>query len=159
MEFSILFKNLSTLTVVKYTQQKTYHVNHFEVCSSVGLLLLLSRFSHVRLCDPMDCSPPGFSVAGILQVRYSYVVWPLLSSISRTFFFILQNWNSVPINQLLYSSFYLSPWQSHSTFCLYEFDCSKYLIQCLSFCDWLFWLIIIYSRLIHVVACVRIFFF
>ena len=86
MEFSILFKNLSTLTVVKYTQQKTYHVNHFEVCSSVGLLLLLSRFSHVRLCDPMDCSPPGFSVAGILQVRYSYVVRPLLSSISRTFF-------------------------------------------------------------------------
>ena len=22
------------------------------------------------LCDPMDCSPPGFSVHGILQVRY-----------------------------------------------------------------------------------------
>ena len=31
------------------------------------LLLLLSRFSRVRLCDPMDCSPPGFSVHGILQ--------------------------------------------------------------------------------------------
>ena len=81
---------------------------------------------------------------------------PLLSSISRTFFFILQNWNSVPINQPLYSSFYLTPWQSHSTFCPYEFDYSKYLIQYLSFCDWLSWLIIMYSRLIHVVACVRI---
>jgi len=33
------------------------------------LLLLLSRFSRVRLCDPMDCSLPGFSVHGILQAR------------------------------------------------------------------------------------------
>ena len=32
-------------------------------------LLLLSRFSCVRLCDPMDCSLPGFSVHGILQAR------------------------------------------------------------------------------------------
>ena len=33
------------------------------------LLLLLSRFSHVRLCDPIDGSPPGFPVPGILQAR------------------------------------------------------------------------------------------
>ena len=26
---------------------------------------MVSRFSHVRLCDPMDDSPPGFSVRGI----------------------------------------------------------------------------------------------
>ena len=32
-------------------------------------LLLLSHFSRVRLCDPMDCSPPGSSVHGILQAR------------------------------------------------------------------------------------------
>ena len=25
--------------------------------------------SRVRLCDPMDCSPPGSSVLGILQTR------------------------------------------------------------------------------------------
>ena len=30
---------------------------------------MLSRFSHVQLCDPMDCSSPGSSVHGILQVR------------------------------------------------------------------------------------------
>ena len=30
---------------------------------------MLSRISHVRLCDPMDCSPPGSSVHGILQAR------------------------------------------------------------------------------------------
>ena len=33
------------------------------------LLLLLSRFSRVRLCDPIDGSPPGFPVPGILQAR------------------------------------------------------------------------------------------
>ena len=33
------------------------------------LLLLLSRVSRVRLCDPTDGSPPGPSVPGILQAR------------------------------------------------------------------------------------------
>ena len=28
-----------------------------------------SHFSRVQLCDPMDCSPPGSSVHGILQAR------------------------------------------------------------------------------------------
>ena len=30
---------------------------------------MLSHFSHVRLCNPMDCSPPGSSVHEILQAR------------------------------------------------------------------------------------------
>ena len=47
-------------------------------CSLLGrkvmtnlLLLLLSRFSHVllTLCDPIDGSPPGSPVHGILQAR------------------------------------------------------------------------------------------
>ena len=33
------------------------------------MLLLLSRFSRVLLCDPIDGSPPGSSVPGILQAR------------------------------------------------------------------------------------------
>ena len=33
------------------------------------LLLLLSRFRHVRLCDPIDSSLPGSAVPGILQAR------------------------------------------------------------------------------------------
>ena len=33
------------------------------------LLLLLSRFSRVRLCNPIDGSPPGFPIPGILQAR------------------------------------------------------------------------------------------
>ena len=42
------------------------------------LLLLLSRFSRVRLCDPMDCSPPGSPVPGILQART--LEWPAMPS-------------------------------------------------------------------------------
>ena len=33
------------------------------------LLLLLSHFSHVELCDPIDGSLPGPLVPGILQAR------------------------------------------------------------------------------------------
>ena len=34
------------------------------------LLLLLSRFSHVQLCaTPIDSSPPGSAIPGILQAR------------------------------------------------------------------------------------------
>ena len=33
------------------------------------LLLLLSRFSHVWLCDPIDGSPPGSPIPGILQAK------------------------------------------------------------------------------------------
>ena len=32
-------------------------------------LCVLSHFSCVQLCDPMDCNPPGSPVHGILQVR------------------------------------------------------------------------------------------
>ena len=34
----------------------------FLICEGV-----LSHFGRVRLCDPMDCSPPGSSLHGILQ--------------------------------------------------------------------------------------------
>ena len=37
--------------------------------SNCSLLLLLSRFSRVQLCDPIDGSPPGSPVPGILQAR------------------------------------------------------------------------------------------
>ena len=30
---------------------------------------VLSHFSHVRLCDPEACGPPGSSARGILQAR------------------------------------------------------------------------------------------
>ena len=39
------------------------------VSNSILLLLLLSRFSRVRLCNPIDGSPPGSPIPGILQAR------------------------------------------------------------------------------------------
>ena len=45
---------------------------HPKILSPMGLELLvcvLSHFSCVRLCDPMDCSLPCSSVHGVLQVR------------------------------------------------------------------------------------------
>ena len=42
-----------------------------------SLFLCLPVLSCVRLCDPMDCSPPGFSVHGIFQARI--VVWVAIS--------------------------------------------------------------------------------
>ena len=47
---SLLFNMLSRLVITLRT-----------VC------LLSHHFSHVQLCNPMDCSPPGFSVHRILQ--------------------------------------------------------------------------------------------
>ena len=38
--------------------------------STVSGVMECRSLSHVRLCDPMDCSPPGSSVHGILQARY-----------------------------------------------------------------------------------------
>ena len=45
---------------------------------SPGLLTLHAQLlSHVRLCDPRDCSPPGFSGHGILQAKIlEWVVMP-----------------------------------------------------------------------------------
>ena len=42
---------------------------HKELRKKAMSLLLLSRFSRVRLCDPTDGSPPGSSIPGILQAR------------------------------------------------------------------------------------------
>ena len=41
----------------------------FFASKALLLLLLLSRFSRVRLCNPIDGSPPGSPVPGILQAR------------------------------------------------------------------------------------------
>ena len=41
-----------------------------SICVCIGLCAyMLSRFSRVRLCDPIDGSQPGSSVPGILQAR------------------------------------------------------------------------------------------
>jgi len=47
--------------------------NCFSYCSLLAVAIpataLLSHFSHVRLCNPIDGSPPGCPIPGILQAR------------------------------------------------------------------------------------------
>ena len=50
-----------------WTQRDTRHM--YMQRKDHMLLLLLSRFSHVWLCDPIDSRPPGSPVPGILQAR------------------------------------------------------------------------------------------
>ena len=40
-----------------------------EYLNPFNMLLLLSHFSRVQLCDPIDGSPPGSTVPEILQAR------------------------------------------------------------------------------------------
>ena len=49
--------------------------------SELLLLLLLSRFRRVRLCDPIDGSPPGSPVPGILQART--LQWDAITCFSK----------------------------------------------------------------------------
>ena len=50
----------------------------------LSVCCLLSRFSRVRLCDPLDCSPPSSSVHGILQERVGVGCHALLQGIFPT---------------------------------------------------------------------------
>ena len=55
-----------------------FHFCHLFYSRPMLLLLLLSRFSRVRLCDPIDGSPLGSAVPGILQART--LEWVAVSS-------------------------------------------------------------------------------
>ena len=52
---------------VKFTQCA---VHDLQACGSVvAVPVCVQSFSRFRLCDPVDCSPPGSPVHGILQAR------------------------------------------------------------------------------------------
>ena len=62
---------------VRVSTRKSHHLDDVQRKGLTGrkqditllLLLLLSRVSHIRLSNPMDCSLPGSSVRGIFQAR------------------------------------------------------------------------------------------
>ena len=54
---------------------------------------MLSCFRHGQLCDPTDCSPPGFSVHGILQARI--LEWVAKSSSRGSFWLRNQTLSTV----------------------------------------------------------------
>ena len=49
--------------------QRTWWLEMRDAMQFFSALLLLSHFSRIWLCDPIDGSPPGSSVPGILQAR------------------------------------------------------------------------------------------
>ena len=51
---------------------------------------MLSRFSHVGLCEPMNSSPAGPSVHGILQARI--LEWVAISFSSLFYNMLLIKW-------------------------------------------------------------------
>ena len=58
MQKALVLKPGRYLTSSKLLNLCEFHFLH---------LWVLSHFNRVQLCDPMDCSPPGSSVHGILQ--------------------------------------------------------------------------------------------
>ena len=58
--------------------------------SVLGLLLLLSRLSCPTLCDPIDGSPPGSPIPGILQARtLEWVAIAGASGLERQYVYML----------------------------------------------------------------------
>ena len=58
------YSSLLPCLPLAFSTQKCIHANWDVVCMHAKSLQLC-----LTLCDPMDCSPPGSSVRGILQVR------------------------------------------------------------------------------------------
>ena len=70
-----------------------------KASDQTSVVVALVTRSYLTLCDPMDCSPPGFSVYGILQARILEWIaipfsrgsswsrdWPWVSCIAGRFF-------------------------------------------------------------------------
>ena len=60
---AILISEITFSEGIYYFSSSSLHLH------PIFQLLLLSHFSHVQLCDPIDHSPPGSPVSGILQAR------------------------------------------------------------------------------------------
>ena len=51
------------------SKEKSYDPLYVKSFHNRSMLLLLSRFSRIQLCDLIDGSPPGSAIPGILQAR------------------------------------------------------------------------------------------
>ena len=63
--FIILIMVIESHRYADIQTQQIICISHVQLFCSKWVCLL----SYVRLCDPMDCSPPGSSVHGIFQAR------------------------------------------------------------------------------------------
>ena len=65
---SLLLNMLSRLVITFLPRNKSLFISWLQLPSVVILVTKVTQ-SCPTLCDPMDCSPPGSSVHGILQAR------------------------------------------------------------------------------------------
>ena len=77
---SVLFKSISSLKINVYFNIPCYI--HHSYSHSDLTVCMPSHFSHVQLCDPVDCSLLGSSVHGILQARILEWIAMLFSRVS-----------------------------------------------------------------------------
>ena len=63
------------------TRVMEMYIGTVTVENSMGELVMVSQ-SRLTLCDPVDCSPPGSPVHGILQARI--LEWAAMPSSGRT---------------------------------------------------------------------------
>ena len=95
MSLSDLLKSYQSTKITKLKVNKQHPIRN------KALLLLLSRFSRVRLCDPTDGSPPGSAVPGILQGKT--LEWVAIS------FSNVWNWK-VKVKLLSCVRLFVTPW-------------------------------------------------
>ena len=67
MEEAVRDKKAGSCSLCKYITILILHYNCNSCVSDSRCLVKL--LSHVRLCNPMDCSLPGSSIHGIFQAR------------------------------------------------------------------------------------------
>ena len=61
-----------------YVMKNEFIFSQTSICHCSLEVNVLSHFSHVRLCNPIDCSPPGSSVHGVFPARI--LEWVAVSS-------------------------------------------------------------------------------
>ena len=80
--------------------QRGRHEWATELNNLCGIFLLLSHFSRVQLCDPMDCSLPGSSIHGIFQARIlewgAIAFYVVFSYYLTNYTIYLRRWSALP---------------------------------------------------------------
>ena len=69
LSMSLHFFGLKLTTHIKCQNRSRHALLPFPTLSVVSLSMFCYLLSCVQLCNPVDCSPPGFSAYEILQAR------------------------------------------------------------------------------------------
>ena len=97
------FSNYGRILQTPLTQIDGHTLKELEV---MQVVCVLSHFSSIWLCDPMDCSLPGSSVHGILQARI--LEWVAMPS-SRVSFW---PWDRIWVSYIAGGFFTAEPWEA-----------------------------------------------